>query len=87
VHGLDGQLDALGLWRGGLGCGFVLHRGELGLDAGEVFLGVGEGLCVAEGLAEGLLGVGDGLLGFCQVFAGLVEEGGDAADAVRSRGG
>ena len=32
--------------------------------------------------AEALLGVGDGLLGFFQVFAGLVEKGGDAADAV-----
>ena len=38
AHGLDGQLDALGLWRGGLGCGFVPHRGELGLNTGEVFL-------------------------------------------------
>lgn len=82
MHGLDGQFDPLRRGCGGLVSWLILHRGELGLDAGEVFLGVGKGLCVAEGLPEALLSIGDGLLGFFQVFAGLVEKGVDAADAV-----
>src|SRR3546814_14029144 len=36
-------MDAFRSWRGGLGCGFGGQRGELGLDASEVFLGVGVG--------------------------------------------
>ena len=39
-----------------------LHRGQLGLDSGEVILGVCEGHSVAEGLADALLRVGAFLL-------------------------
>ena len=40
----------------------VVERGELGFDVGQVPLGFAERLGVAEGLADALAGVGDGLL-------------------------
>ena len=69
---LDAQ-PSLRLWFGmGLVVDVVLHRGQLGLDAGEVLLGVGEGLGVAEGLADALLGVGTFGVGAGEVGAGLL---------------
>lgn len=76
-HGLDVQPVRFGLrCRFGL-CGLVdvfLHRGQLGLDAGEVFLGIGEGLGVAERLADALLGFGALVLGAGEVGAGLLQK-------------
>jgi len=75
-HGLDVQ-PARFAFRGRLGgCGVVnvfLHGGQLSLDPGEVFLGVGEGLGVAERLADALIGLGALLLSVGEVAAGLLE--------------
>lgn len=72
AHRLHAQ-PGLRSWFGrGLVVEVVLHRGELGFDTGEVVLGVGEGLGVAEWLADALLGLGTLLLGSGEVGAGLL---------------
>ncbi|MFC5123136.1 hypothetical protein ACFPRL_06735 [Pseudoclavibacter helvolus] len=76
--------------RRALRCGFgrcsvvdvFLHRGQPGLDSGEVVLCVCEGPCVAEGLSDALLGIVAFLLSTGQVVAGLLQERGDAGGAV-----
>ncbi len=50
-----------------------LHCGQLRFDSGEVFLRVGEGLGVAERLADALLGVIAFGFGAGEVAAGLLE--------------
>jgi hypothetical protein len=54
----------------------------MGFDVDQVPFGVAERLGVAEGLADALGGIGDGLLGGGEVVAGVVEQGEDARDTV-----
>src|SRR5690625_4137635 len=82
---LHGQPTRRALRRGFGRCRVVdvfLHRGQLGLDSGELVLGLYEGRRVAEGLADALLRVGAFVLGAGQVVAGLLQECRDAGGAV-----